>query len=110
MSYPLTSEEKLRLVKEQAKQRGLKVRFDKRLRKTPYRAMNPHAGKELEQPFIKKTLTYGPRSKTSKHKMCMDLNHENIEDYKMKQGWCYEVAHKFANRKQRNFNYMDGKK
>jgi hypothetical protein len=39
----------------------------------------------------------------------MDLNHENIEDWKMKQGYKYKTAHKFANRHQLDFTFMEDK-
>jgi hypothetical protein len=112
----LTQEEKMELVKEQAAQRGYDIKFDPRLLNTPYRAMNPPIGRILNQPYIEKTLTYGPCSEVN-HDVAMDLNHENIEDWKakrlLKKGVpkekIYPISHKFANKRQRNFRFMENK-
>jgi hypothetical protein len=113
----LTDEEKMRLVRKQAKDRGLGIKFDPRLTSTPYRAMNPTIGKILDQPYEEKALTYGAHSEAF-HDVPMDLNHENIEDWEakrlLKKGVpkekIYPRAHKIANAKQRNFRFMEGKK
>jgi hypothetical protein len=84
-------------LKQAAKERGLKIAKDKRLKKTPYIAMQPKAAKELNQPYKKKTITHcGQKLR----KLVMDVRHEIIEYDKMKRGWKYKAAHKFANRKQ----------
>jgi hypothetical protein len=98
-----TVSEKLDHLKEEAKKRGLRIRKDRRLTKTPYVAMHEYAGKELKQPYIKGTITYEPQSLRRKHKLCMDLNHEIIEYDLMRKGKRYKPAHKVANRKQRTF-------
>ena len=98
----LTIREKLATVRRKASARKLKIRKDRRLLQTPYRAMNEFAGKELKQPHIKGYITYSPQIKTKKM-LVMDLNHEIIEYDKMKKGWKYKRAHKLANRKQRSF-------
>ena len=91
--------EKLRYLKIKAQERGLKVRQDKRLTKTPWAAMHPLAGGVLKQPFIKKSVTFDPD--LPRRKIIMNINHELFEHDKMKIGWSYKKAHKFANRKQR---------
>ena len=98
----LTVREKLATVRSKASARNLKIRKDRRLVKTPYRAMNEYAGKELKQPYTKGCITYSPHTR-SKKTLAMDLNHEIIEFDKMKKGWRYKRAHKLANRKQRTF-------
>lgn len=90
-------------IKQEAKKRNLKIKQDKRLTKTPYRAMQPFAGKELDQPYIKNHITYEPKSKKNKGKLLMDLNHEIIEYDLMKKKLPYHKAHKISNKKQRRF-------
>jgi hypothetical protein len=112
----LTSEEKMDEVRRQAFQRGLRIRVDDRLLNTPYRAMNPEIGKILDQPYIPGALTYSVHSEIH-NDLAMDLNHENIEDWKAKElrlkgtpkEKIYPIAHKLANRKQRDFNFMKDK-
>jgi hypothetical protein len=93
--------EQLNYLRKKAHERGLKIRKDRRLIKTPYIAMHPYAGRELKQPFIKKHITYQPDLERRKRKLVMDVNHELIEYDLMKKGWKYKKAHKLANRKQR---------
>ena len=103
----LTEQEKaLRLM---AKRRGLKVRPDKRLRLTPFRAMHPRAAKELDQPCPKATITYDPRIVTTRRKRVMDIRHEIIENDEMGKGKRYKSAHKVANRKQRTISREERK-
>ena len=112
----LTEQEKMQLVRQQAKARGYDIRFDPRLVNSPYRAMNPTIGKILDQPYDEHALTYDPHAEAF-HDVPMDLNHENIEDWEakklLKNGVAkekiYPRAHKLANRKQRDFHFMDGK-
>lgn len=113
----LTDEQKMQLVRQQAKARGLRIKFDPRLTSTPYRAMNPTIGKILDQPYDERALTYGAHSEAF-HDVPMDLNHENIEDWEakrlLKRGVpkekIYPRAHRFANRKQRDFKFMENRK
>jgi len=97
----LNLKDKLKYLKKQAHKRGLKIRKDKRLARSPYRAMHPLAGKTLKQPYINRCITYEPRTKHKIRRLVLDTNHELWEFDKMRQGWSYEKAHKFANRKQR---------
>jgi hypothetical protein len=99
----MTLKERELYVKREAKKRNLKIRVDKRLNKTPYRAMQPFAAIELKQPFIKKYITYAPYLKKRKRTLIMDIHHEILEYDKMKKKWRYRKAHSFANRKQRSF-------
>lgn len=86
--------------------KGIPVRPDPRLNNTPYRAMNPQAGRYLGMPFKSGTYTYAPgcydlRTNKDRNKLQMDINHEHIENKKMSTGWAYRPAHLYANRKQR---------
>lgn len=102
----VTLKEQETQLKKAAKKRGLKIRADKRLHHTPYRAMHKYAAIELKQPHIKKTITYDPnysgyKGKNGKKCLVMDIRHEIIEYDAMKGGKKYKTAHKKANRKQR---------
>ena len=99
MSEPTLSEQ-LAQIKEAAMKRGLRVRRDRRLHRTSYRAMNPRAARELHQPYIPKTLTYTLSNRRPKHRLVMDLRHELVEYVMMGRGHRYKVAHRVANREQ----------
>lgn len=101
-----TIKEQLKELKKAAKKRGLKIRKDKRLRNTPYRAMNPMAAKELKQPCPPKTITYGIMACYPKRRLPLDIRHEIIEYDEMRKGKKYRTAHKIANRKQRDLDYV----
>ena len=95
-----TLSEQLAQVKEVAMKRGLHTRKDRRLLRTPYRAMNPRAARELHQPYIPKTLTYTLSNRRPKHRQVMDLRHELVEYIMMGKGYPYRMAHRVANREQ----------
>ena len=88
-------------LREAAKARGLKVRNSKALAKTPYRAMNPLAAKELGMRCPKNAILLGPRACRTKKREVMDLRHELVEVDEMRKGKPYKTAHLIANRKQR---------
>ena len=90
------------ILKKVAKRHNLKIRPDKRLCKTPYRGMNPYAAKALNQPCPKKTLTYDPRLDKTQKRIVMDIRHEILEYQEMQKGKSYKIAHKKANKFQRN--------
>ncbi len=103
-----TVQEKMDAVRIRALNRGRIIKPDPRLNKTQFRAMNPHFGKILKQPFIKNAYTYATdyydlRTTDGKETLAMDINHEVDEEDKGKIGWGYDPAHKFANRRQRRF-------
>jgi hypothetical protein len=99
----LVQEKELR---EAARARGLKVRKSKTLEKTPYRAMNPPAAKELGIKCPKNVILYDSRSSKTQRRKVMDLRHELIEHDEMKKGKTYRNAHKVANRKQRTIGVV----
>ena len=77
------------------------IRKDTRLAKTPFRAMNPRAGRVLGMPYMPKAITYGVRSQSPLKRRVMDIRHEIIEFDEMGKGKEYKTAHRIANRKQR---------
>jgi len=98
-------------LRNEAKKRGLVIRKDERLEKTPYRAAHPfvefrtglkHTGR----------IDYDPKHVNSKRELVMDVRHEIIEYDKMgklkRKGYsderAFKVAHNLANKKQRNPN------
>lgn len=83
-------------LRKAAKDRGLKVRKSTALEKTPYRAMNPLAAKELGVKCPKDKILY-----TKQSKKVLDIRHELVEYDEMAKGKTYKTAHKVANRKQR---------
>ena len=93
-------------LKQAAKKRGLIIKKDKSLTKTPYRAMNPHAARELKQNCPKNAITYDPKRIKTKRMKVMDLRHEIIEFDEMCKGKKYKTAHKKANRFQRTIGYV----
>ena len=100
-----TLSEQLKLLRREAHKRGLGVRQDKRLTKSKFRAMQPYAGRELDEPYVEDAITFEPKSKRKLKRLVVDVNHEIREFDKQKCGWKYKRAHKFANSKQRDFNY-----
>ena len=96
-------------IKKAARKSGLSVRKDNRLKKCPYRGMNPRAGRLLKQPYIENTLTYDPRLTDTWREKVLDIRHELIEHKEIgrlqRKGVPshkrYPMAHRVANRKQR---------
>jgi len=104
---PLTTDQKLKLLRKEAKKRGLKIAVDKRLNNTPYRAAHPKSDKYVNDIVVRKNaITVAPFVARNKKKMAMDVNHELFEFDKAKKGWGYKKAHTYANRKQRNFKWL----
>jgi hypothetical protein len=94
-------------LRNQAKKRGLKIRYTPQLKKTPYRAMNPMASKELGIKCGKNIIGYTKNSARTKRRFVMDMRHEIIEyDTMKKRKLHYPKAHKIANRKQRTVGYI----
>jgi hypothetical protein len=96
-------------LKNEAKKRGLKIRKDEKLKETPYRAAHPRV--QFKTGLKRKGLiTYDPSVVKTKKKLVMDTRHEIIEYDKMgqlmrkghNQNSAYKIAHKKANREQRN--------
>lgn len=112
-----TPEENMIEIKRIAAEHGYSVRKDNRLNDTPYRAMNPTIGRILEQPYQEKTLTYDSRAASNDRMLPVDINHELIEEHKAKKlkkagvpkKEIYPRAHRFANRRQFDIHYMEGK-
>lgn len=100
----VTIREQLIELKKAAKKRGLKIRNYDRLTKTPYRAMNPLAAKELRQPCPPRTIVYCNIALHPKRRLPMDIRHEIVEYDAMRKGKRYKAAHRIANRKQRNLS------
>ncbi len=101
MKRPSLKEQEYQL-RQAAKRRGLRVRKDPRLAKTPYRAMNPRAARELHQPCPPRTITYILSKRRPKSRKVLDIRHEIREFDRMGLGWKYRKAHRDANRKQRD--------
>ena len=108
MSKP-TLKQQFKDIRKAAKKSGLSVRKDSRLKKSPYRAMNPRAAKLLKQPCPPRALTYDPRLDDTMREKVLDIRHELIEHKEIgrleKKGVPrnkrYPKAHRVANRKQR---------
>ena len=96
--------EKWKYVQQEAKKRGLKIKPDKRLGQTPYRACHPLVEKMVGVKNKGKVLTYDPKIVKTKRMLVMDMNHEMIEMDLMRKGKTYKQAHRVANRKQRSFD------
>jgi len=96
-----TYKDKLNFLKKEAARRGLKIKKDKRLTKTPYRASHPLVEDMIGVKNKGKFITYEPRTERNKRRLVMDINHEICEFDLMKKGYSYRHAHKISNRKQR---------
>lgn len=105
----MTLAEKIRLLKQKAKERGLKVLVDKRLNKTEYRAAHPNSSKYVGDRIVckKNAITVAPFVAKKKKLYAMDVNHELLEFDASKKGYGYKRAHTLANRKQRNFTWLE---
>jgi len=90
------------ILRKAAKRRGLHIKAVPSLAKTPYRAMNPRAARELNIRWPKHTVGFDPKVKMPKSERLMDERHEVIEFDRMGQGHHYKAAHRYANRKQRD--------
>jgi hypothetical protein len=100
----LSLKEQERHLRQAARNRGLCVKRTRGLSKTPYRAMNPRAAKELGVPWSSHMIGYDNYSARTHKRLVMDLRHEIIEYDRMGRGWRYRRAHRMANRKQRTVN------
>jgi ribosomal protein S12 len=88
-------------LKRAAKKRGLCIRATPSLSKTPFRAMNPRAARELGIKWSKHIIGYDPHVRMPKSERVMDERHEIIEYDQIGKGHHYKVAHRYANRRQR---------
>lgn len=100
------------VLKKEAHKRGLVIREDKRLTKTPYRACHP-----LVAPITgiktKNLIGLDPKHCKPLRRKVLDSRHELQEMDKMKlllkKGYsvkrAYKIGHKYANRHQRDVDY-----
>jgi hypothetical protein len=111
----MTLKKQFEVLKKEAHKRGLKIRKDKRLTPTKYRANHPLVS-EIVGFEVKGSIGYDPKHcKTLKRKV-MDVRHEIVEMDTMKplikKGYsvkrAYKIGHKVANKKQRDPNVFDG--
>lgn len=97
----MTLQKQMESLRRAARSRRLSIRAMPSLRKTPYRAINPRAAKELGVKCGKHTIGYDPAIVKGKSMRVMDVRHEIVEFDEMGKGKRYKTAHKVANRKQR---------